>query len=188
MPARQKSRSRSPARTRAGRCGDGRCGLRTMMRHFMFAASTVVARGATTGMTASATLAGAARPLADLVTDRLGLQAVATSQSVDHDKEAAQSIDPSDEDMKDDRRAPHWSEIAESRERKVRFQPPVIVKVESWKEETQKMNFRREKDQDDGLDMEEALDTLRNALIPRLASFAFVGTVAACVAFDVIQL
>ncbi|CAE8634910.1 unnamed protein product [Polarella glacialis] len=157
---------------KSGSSEGGQAGLRNMLRHLLFAASTVVARGAETGGSlwhSNSILAGAA-----LVTDRLGF----------HGRTAADTQQKDEEDKQEaDQPSSHWQRVADERPRQVRFEPPVIIKVTSWKEETKQMHYRKGEEPGSTGDLlaevlDDAMLRLKSSLSSRLALTAATCLVA----------
>mmetsp|Transcript_80749 Transcript_80749/g.140165 ORF Transcript_80749/g.140165 Transcript_80749/m.140165 type:complete len:187 (+) Transcript_80749:79-639(+) len=125
--------------TKRSRAANGKSGLRNLFRRMMFAITTVAARGADLGgsfMYGNPFIMGAAKPLANLVLDRLGHQELSPAHSDVLLQDSTKASDGS-------RLTRHWERIAEARPRRVRFEPAEIIKVESWKEETRQMHYSR---------------------------------------------
>lgn len=157
-----------------------------MVRHLMLAAGTVVTRGAATSsqLWASLLLAGTSEPLAHLLPDRL------RSQQDGHHL-TDQLGGPAQKECCEQPPVEHWTEIAEKRSRTVRFQPAVVIKVPSWKEETRRMHYSRDaEDEGEGFDLDDTLDKVRAALFSRTALqlVVAVGSMAAYSALDQIVL
>jgi len=157
-----------------------------MVRHLMLAAGTVVTRGAATSsqLWASLLLAGTSEPLAHLLPDRLRSQ-----QNGHHLTD--QLGGPAQKECCEQLPGEHWTEIAKKRSRTVRFQPAVVIKVQSWKEETKQMHYSRDAEDEDGdFDLDEFLDKVKAALFSRTALRVVVaaGSMAAYSALDRIVL
>lgn len=153
-----------------------------MVRHLMLAAGTVVTRGAATSsqLWASLLLAGTSEPLMHLLPDRL-------RSGQDGHQLTDQLSGPEQKECHEHLPSEHWTEIAKKRSRTVRFQPAVVIKVPSWKEDTKKMHYSRD-DEDvvEDFDFDDILEKVSAALFSRTALrvVVAVGSMAAYAALD----